>query len=47
MSTPEVSVTYEHQSTGAVVIAVDGDWMLEYLTVNRDGKTYLTLRPKR
>jgi hypothetical protein len=30
MSTPDVSVTYEHHTTGAVVIAVGGDWMLEY-----------------
>jgi hypothetical protein len=47
MTKPGVSVSYEHEAKEAVVIAVEGDWMLEYMTINSDGKTYLTLRPKR
>lgn len=46
MTKPGVSVSYEHEAKEAVVIAVEGDWMLEYMTINSDGKTYLTLRPK-
>jgi hypothetical protein len=46
MPSPEVEVSYEHP-TGQVVLAVEGSWTLEFLSVNNDGKTYLTLRPKR
>lgn len=41
----KVRVSYEHER-GAVVLAVPGDWSLEYLSVNADGNTYLTLHPK-